>query len=514
MRARDSARVVLVALLPALAGGCNILSGLSDLQVTGGGAGATGGTSPTGGTAGTAATAGTSTTTAGTGGTSPTAGTAGTAGTTGGTAGTTSGTAGTAGTMAPTCDDKTWNGNETDIDCGGLDCPKCDLGKNCTGHSDCASDICFTHCLKVDKLAAGNAHACALLSTGELYCWGSNGHGQLGTGSASTSAPPSAAAMDLIVIDVVAGGPPDDKATAHTCAINKDKRLFCWGANLNGQLGTNNTNDLSSPPEVPILSGVEGVAAGGAFSCAIKMDFKVACWGTALHGELANGSGNDSVVPKDTSLTDVAALSAGARHGCALFKDGGVSCWGDNNRGQVGSNLMGSALPITAVDVLGVTALSSAADSNCALAGGDVTCWGDNTDFELTDAVMSTFTSSPTLLSLNGATAVALGGDGDKDAPNDPTGGHACAVLSSGKVTCWGNNRHGQLGRGMMSEMEASPAEISGLSGVLEVVSGDEFSCARLGTGAVRCWGRNDFGQLGTSMPGGAQSSPVPVVWP
>lgn len=512
MRARVSAAAVLSAFLPVLAGGCNILSGLSDLQVT---SSTTGGsmttTSPPGGAAGTGATAGTATT-GGTGGTSPTSG--GTAGnpTTGGTAG--SPTGGTGGTVSPTCDDKALNGKETDIDCGGPECGKCDLGKNCKAHSDCGSDICFTHCLKADRLAAGNAHACALLSTGELYCWGSNGHGQLGIGAASTNEPPKPSAVGFTVISVVAGGPPNDKTTAHTCIIRSDKRLYCWGENLNGQLGTGDTIERASPPQIPVLSGAKGVTAGGAFTCAIQIDDSVSCWGTAQNGELGGGSGNDSPMPKATGLMAVAGVSAGARHGCAMFMDGGVSCWGDNNRGQIGSMLAGNALPITAVDVLNVKALQSAAETNCVLSGSDLLCWGDNTDFELTDAVMASFTAIPSQLVLNGVQSVSLGGDGDTAGGNDPTGGHGCAVLGSGKVECWGNNRHGQLGRGTTSEMEAEPAEVSGLSGVLEVVSGAEFSCARLDTGAVRCWGRNDFGQLGTSMPTGTQSLPVPVVWP
>lgn len=74
---------------------------------------------------------------------------------------------------------------------------------------------------------------------------------------------------------------------------------------------------------------------------------------------------------------------------------------------------------------------------------------------------------------------------------------HTCALEDTGQVWCWGSNWYGQLGHGAPIGVERAPVRVPGLTGVVELSLGQHHSCARLESGRVRCWGRNQHGQLG-----------------
>jgi alpha-tubulin suppressor-like RCC1 family protein len=82
-----------------------------------------------------------------------------------------------------------------------------------------------------------------------------------------------------------------------------------------------------------------------------------------------------------------------------------------------------------------------------------------------------------------------------------------CVLLTTGGVRCWGGNDFGQLGNGTTTGI-FSPPTSDVLTGVQSVAAGRFFTCALMTTGGVRCWGNNDFGQLGDS---GAVYCAVPV---
>jgi len=497
---RGLACVVAGAMVAAISGlGCNLISGLSELS-----AGGSTGTSSSGGTGGGGATGGT--TTSGGGGATNTGGTGGT-------------------TTGATCGNgmKDDAAGETDVDCGGP-CKACELGRGCAVNADCGSQICRVdiasgnpdkQCVGVQMIAAGSGHTCAVLSTRELFCWGANAHGQLGNGNNLDSASP--VKINVANVSAVAtGGRPDDKGLAHTCALVADGGLFCWGANGSGQLGTGDQQDVNQPLLTPVVASAKRVTAGAEVTCAIQMDDTVACWGANTYNQLANGTGVLSKTPLTLSpAMSATEISAGVRHVCALLPDASLKCWGNNERGQTGSATLVPSGPVSAVPiVMGATHVRAGADFSCAIDAAGLACWGDNSDAELTDAVAGAMTSDPTAVDVAGATDVAAGSDGDGE-PNDPNGGHACAVIAGGKVVCWGNNRHGQLGRGAgVSDSEPVPAEVMGLTGAVAITAGAEITCARFESGAAACWGRNDQGQLGTGQMTDTESSPVPIAWP
>lgn len=480
-----------------VATGCNLISGLSDLKVGDGG----GTTTSTGGTGGSGGT-----TTSGGGGT-----------TTGGSGGTTT-------SSEASCSNgvKDAASGETDVDCGGP-CPACSLGDVCAVNADCVSGICRLdaasgnpdkQCVGVTAIAAGSAHACAVLSTRELFCWGANGHGQLGNGNNLDSSSPVKINV-ANVAGVSVGGLADDKDMAHSCALSGGGDVFCWGANGSGQLGTGDTQDVNLPLLTPVLSSAKAIAAGGVFTCAIQMNDGVACWGANAANELGNGTGTASSTPiAPNPAVSASAIAAGAHHVCAVIGDASVRCWGGNLRGQIGSASLVPAGPQTAVPtVMSASIVRAGSDASCAIDAAGLACWGDNLDGELTDAAVGDESSNPIAIDVAGAIDVAMGSDGDGE-PNDPRGGHACTVVTGGKILCWGNNRHGQLGRGGATDLEKVPAEVTGVTGAVSVAAGAEITCARFESGAAACWGRNDRGQLGAGKLTDTESSPVPIAWP
>lgn len=152
-----------------------------------------------------------------------------------------------------------------------------------------------------------------------------------------------------------------------------------------------------------------------------------------------------------------------------------------------------------------VQALSAGAFFTCALLGdGRVKCWGDNNHGQLGLGDTKVRGDEPGEMGA-GLPAVDLGG-GQKAVAIAAGSLHACAVLGDGGVKCWGYNNYGQLGLGTTESMGNQPGEMgNGLPYVdlgpgpkaIDVAAGGGHSCALLEDGAVKCWGYGGYGQLG-----------------
>ncbi|MBK7961216.1 MAG: hypothetical protein IPK04_08375 [Bdellovibrionales bacterium] len=210
------------------------------------------------------------------------------------------------------------------------------------------------------------------------------------------------------------------------------------------------------------------------------------------------------------AATDVAQIKTGNNHVCILTTTGVVKCWGRNDHGQLGQGIFSIKEEVpTVVDFASVpaTALSASwkhgfGSFTCAVVGGAAKCWGYNTSGQLGNSSVTTVNSPVTVTGLSSnVTDIATGGT------------FACAVVAGG-VKCWGSNSYGQLGNST-TVPSTSPVDVTGLgagSGVLSISAGSETACAILGGGtSVKCWGRNDFGQLGNNSTI-SSSSPVDVI--
>jgi len=202
-------------------------------------------------------------------------------------------------------------------------------------------------------------------------------------------------------------------------------------------------------------------------------DTTARCWGdNRYYGLLGNNSGTQSSVPVTVvdpantanALTGIARIAAGLNHACAVLTDGTAKCWGFGYYGQLGNNTTtDSKVPVTVVD------------------------------------------PANTANTLTGIASVSAGDS------------FACAVLTDGTARCWGLNIFGKLGNNTTTQSKVpvtvvDPANTANaLTGIARISAGFNHACARMTDGTARCWGLNNYGNLGNNT--NTQSNvPVTVI--
>jgi alpha-tubulin suppressor-like RCC1 family protein len=299
----------------------------------------------------------------------------------------------------------------------------------------------------VSKVAAGDEFGCALIADGTVMCWGLGESGQIGNGTFNNINTAPTLVSGITTAVAVASG------YDHACALLADRTMVCWGSNVHGQLGNPSAGTTASPVPVPVsgLSGVASFATGAYHTCAVVADATLQCWGKNDNGQLGNGTRTSSPTPIPVDgLSNVAVVSGGGDHTCAVLTDRTVRCWGENEFGQLGN---GTTLPSMTPD---------------------------------------------TVVGLTDAVAIAAGWR------------HVCALVGDGSLRCWGENDYGELGNGTTAS-SSTPVGVEGIASAVGVTAGWwHHSCALLGDATVRCWGANEWGQLGSGTTTNA-AAPVLV---
>jgi alpha-tubulin suppressor-like RCC1 family protein len=177
----------------------------------------------------------------------------------------------------------------------------------------------------------------------------------------------------------------------HTCGIQRNHTLWCWGLNADGELGIGGSafQDQSLPRQVssPSRSGWTRVAAGSFFTCATRKTQTLWCWGDNLSGALGIGSDALEFLSLPQQVTTPprarwASVTTGWQHACGIRRGGTLWCWGDNFAGELGiGNTANQDLPqqVTSPARTGWASVVPGANSTCALrANWNLWCWGDN----------------------------------------------------------------------------------------------------------------------------------------
>ena len=433
---------------------------------------------------------------------------------------------------------------------GGMDDTGVDVASD--GGSDASS---------VGPVAVGRRHACAVDADGRVLCWGENDSKQLGRSSEAEMIPTPVEVSGISsAISVTAG-------SKHSCALLENGKVYCWGANQQGQLGNGSTSEepVSEPVNVEGLSeSVVAVRAGHRYTCALLESGEVSCWGFNTKGQLGNGSRSGQPVssPVDVEgISSATSLTVGRLHGCVRLKEGTAKCWGDNQYGQVGKGSTSEQpvpSPVAVQNISSASSIAAGSGHTCAtLEGGAVRCWGNNAFGQLGNGSSSEEpTPTPTEVSgLSEATAITAGtahtcvrtsegdaecwGANDKEQLGRPLpeeqqidetpgavtgldsfvrlaadGRQTCALMShtgSLKVHCWGSNGRGQLGSGGNYKGQAIPAPIADISSIADITHGGGHGCARLDDGTLHCWGNNEHAQLGIGSTSDSETKPFEV---
>ncbi|MFN9470806.1 RCC1 domain-containing protein [Acidovorax sp.] len=247
---------------------------------------------------------------------------------------------------------------------------------------------------------------------------------------------------------------------------------------------------------------VTKMALGSLHTCAVTTAGEAKCWGANGSGQLGTNSTTASLLPVTVPGLGVGvrSIAAGSTFSCAVTSAGAAKCWGQNLSGQLGNNSTTQSLTPGSVVGLetGVVEIKVGGSHVCALTGqGAVLCWGSNSSGRLGDGTTQNRLVPVNVTGLgSGVTSLSAGST------------HTCAVTAAGAVKCWGFNGSGQLGTNNTTSSSV-PEDVVGLgSGVVSIAAGTASTCAKTAAGGAKCWGSNGSGQLGN---GGSTRSTIPV---
>jgi alpha-tubulin suppressor-like RCC1 family protein len=414
---------------------------------------------------------------------------------------------------------------------------------------------------KISSIDVGDAHTCAIAS-GKAFCWGYNESSQLGSAKAKKEAVfiptevDTDGALKNKTITAIAVG------SSHTC-VSSTNELFCWGVDYNGQLGSGiygGIKEIKDAKPIQFSKGavkqIQSIKANSNSTCVIA-DSELYCWGYNASGRFNSSTPESIAKPGKIEMVgqllgrEIQEVGIGSDYLCVLASSAPL-CWGANQQGQLGngSNLS-SSIPVkvssTVVKAGSTLDLSVANSTSCAIAEGRIYCWGSSNQLQ-GGRIMPQMSSTPLVVGVDSSglqfksitnlgsaenystsyhfvadgksylvTPVVdkdlkpltfpriqtnLGGIQDKEITKFIQRSNFQCYLVNKEMYCQGENSRGQLGNGSIQYSDV-PLKVDA-SGVLkgkdidDFVMGNGHACV-LSDGQVFCWGSNEAGQLGVS---------------
>jgi len=286
-----------------------------------------------------------------------------------------------------------------------------------------------------------------------------------------------------------------DLGNGSGCAVKASGSLVCWGNNNSAELGDGTRRSRQTPAPALVTDVVQVSVHDRAF--AVRRNGTVVCLGCG-----------DKPVPV-AGLKDIVQVADGGSQSCAVHRTGAVSCW----------DRWGTPAPVRVKGITDALTIAGGQWRMCATTrSGRVACWRSDekivVEHAIDDAVaVSVGREFACALRKSGAVwcwgaAYALG-NGKTDEENETTAGapgpvkgltdavsisagegHACAIRKSGAIACWGSNDFGALGIGK-AQRPSAPVAVSGITDAVLIAAGDYETCAVRRSGATWCWGNN-----------------------
>jgi alpha-tubulin suppressor-like RCC1 family protein len=371
----------------------------------------------------------------------------------------------------------------------------------------------------VIDLALGRKHSCALWASGVVQCWGGDDAGQLSNEFGLRPCPGPrenlcAFPRQLDIPDAVSIAAGD----SFSCAVTRGGQTLCWGSDELGELGDGEPvfadgglvpSDRGQVRPVVGAADAEFVTAGAFFACAAGGALGPRCWGDNSYTQLreaAEPSIAHSAIKPDRPLEDATA-SMGDLFACSLVS-GAVVCWGDDHLGQGGEDAAEARIQEVAITG-GARSVTAGPQHACALLNtGEVRCWGRN-DYHQVGVAAGT---------------VGQCDDGGIDRrcakSPQPVGGDpraralalgalfSCLITddADAQVECWGDNRNGAIDATNPAIAFTRPVPVAGLKKARLLAAGRNHACAVIGNSDLYCWGSNEFGQLGPNATLGSDA--------
>jgi alpha-tubulin suppressor-like RCC1 family protein len=354
------------------------------------------------------------------------------------------------------------------------------------------------------QVSAGYEHSCGVTSDQRAYCWGRNSEGELGDGTTQGRLTPVAVAGSLRFRQISAG-------FFSTCGVTTDNRAYCWGSNPVGELGDGTTTERVRPAAVAGGRQFKQVQTAFEHACAVTTTGgRIYCWGRNNQGQLGTGSrtgpqtgtyGSYSSTPvRVASTLTFRQVATGQYHTCAVTTTDRAFCWGFNRDGELGdsSSQWRRLKPTRVAGNHAFRQIDTERAHTCAVTTDNrAYCWGSGTLGQL-----------------------GTGQLGEWNYPRAVSGGrlfrritagefHTCAESSADRTWCWGANGTGQLGDGTDLN-RLTPVQVVGGHLFVQVSAGGFHTCARTEAGVAYCWGRGFAGQLGGGVAANSLT-PAPV---
>ena len=183
-----------------------------------------------------------------------------------------------------------------------------DGGTSSTTHS-ASSNVALPDGRAAVHLAVGDYHSCVILDNGQVSCWGYNTDGMLGDNTTSNSITPVISHLPngSVAVDLAVG-------IYHSCAVIENGSVYCWGHNHKGRLGVGFTGgELHIPQHVVGATDVVAIDADEWHTCALNRNGTILCWGYNKQGQLGLGHSGDRNTPNELDWSSAPfAASSGA----------------------------------------------------------------------------------------------------------------------------------------------------------------------------------------------------------
>lgn len=340
----------------------------------------------------------------------------------------------------------------------------------------------------VRKVAVGPDRTCIISSRDEVFCWGNGAHGILG--SPKVMSPYPVRSLDANG-EFLAGAQQISIGTDHTCMIDTSNQVYCFGLNEFGQLGSKVVSGPVIGGDFKPVDKVSAIDTYGVRTCMIYgSDQSIACFGGREIDNLNQKVENNSFVPEEikrgmSAYRGLLGLAAGRGHVCVVTAEQSVECLGDGAKGQLGagdtqSAKFGVVQTENGAPIKDIWQLKATEEWTCGLKqeSGEIYCWGSWKGLQWMQAKRILFQGKPSQDFIQ----IAL------------TENQICGVHGVDRVVyCTQNGPKGdQVDLLPLFEFDGRP-----LKKILTISGGKRHFCGLDDEGRLFCWGANESGQLG-----------------